>query len=323
MLNCIFYKSFRHCITAIFSHFCEPARHTADRSRCFVGAAYHSKYCLRESRSVGATGLIHWFILEYRKRQEMNFCFDTLNIFVYNCSAYFRKFWKSIIQIYSDTLFSSFVCKVKFLRLSTLSHLLFTWSASHNWVRHKNDKPTTQMPHVGGACGDMKEIHFRSRNHLLTETSDKLWKRLLRISPTDYADSQVYSSHGVSEKFRKILYEENAFDTIFKGWIYQDQEKGQSKVRSSDVLVLWQQWYLVICTVYIPLHCTLLTVMFLRGDNGFRVSSQLFHYFNLPYENPFEFDVINRIFSRVIILHYQYQSKSPSSQLLDFYLGVS
>ena len=58
--------------------------------------------------------------------------------------------------------------------------------------------------------------------------------------------------------------------------------------------------------------------MFLRGDNGFRVSSQLFHYFNLPYENPFEFDVINRIFSRVIILHYQYQSKSPSSQLLDF-----
>ena len=60
--------------------------------------------------------------------------------------------------------------------------------------------------------------------------------------------------------------------------------------------------------------------MFLRGDNGFRVSSQLF---NLPYENPFEFDVINRIFSRVIILHYQYQSKSPSSQLLDFYLGVS
>ena len=202
MLNCIFYKSFRHCITAIFSHFCEPARHTADRSRCFVGAAYHSKYCLRESRSVGATGLIHWFILEYRKRQEMNFCFDTLNIFVYNCSAYFRKFWKSIIQIYSDTLFSSFVCKVKFLRLSTLSHLLFTWSASHNWVRHKNDKPTTQMPRVGGACGDMKEIHFRSRNHLLTETSDKLWKRLLRISPTDYADSQVYSSHGVSGKFR-------------------------------------------------------------------------------------------------------------------------
>lgn len=253
----------------------------------------------------------------------MNFCFDTLNIFVYNCSAYFRKFWKSIIQIYSDTLFSSFVFKVKFLRLSTLSHLLFTWSASHNWVRHKNDKPTTQMPHVGGACGDMKEIHFRSRNHLLTETSDKLWKRLLRISPTDYADSQVYSSHGVSGKFRKILYEENAFDTIFKGWIYQDQEKGQSKVRPSDALVLWQQWYLVICTVYIPLHCALLTVMFLRGDNGFRVSSQLFHYFNLPYENPFEFDVINRIFSRVIILHYQYQSKSPSSQLLDFYLGVS
>ena len=169
----------------------------------------------------------------------------------------------------------------------------------------------------------MKEIHFRSRNHLLTETSDKLWKRLLRINPTDYADSQVYSSHGVSGKFRKILYEENAFDTIFKGWIYQDQEKGQSKVRPSDVLVLWQQWYLVICTVYIPLHCTLLTVMFLRGDNGFRVSSQLFHYFNLPYENPFEFDVINRIFSRVIILHYQYQSKSPSSQCLDFYLGVS
>lgn len=205
MLNCIFYKSFRHCITAIFSHFCEPARHTADRSRCSVGAGYQSKYCLRESRSVGATGLIHWFILEYRKRQEMNFCFDTLNIFVYNCSAYFRKFWKSIIQIYSDTLFSSFVCKVKFLRLSTLSHLLFTWSASHNWVRHKNDKPTTQMPHVGGACGDMKEIHFRSRNHLLTETSDKLWKRLLRISPTDYADSQVYSSHGVSGKFRKYF----------------------------------------------------------------------------------------------------------------------
>ena len=150
MLNCIFYKSFRHRITAIFSHFREPARHTADRSRCFVGAGYQSKYCLRESRSVGATGLIHWFILEYRKRQEMNFCFDTLNIFVYNCSAYFRKFWKSIIQIYSDTLFSSFVCKVKFLRLSTLSHLLFTWSASHNWVRHKNDKPTTQMPRVGG-----------------------------------------------------------------------------------------------------------------------------------------------------------------------------
>lgn len=163
---------YRHFFT--FLRACKTYRW---QTRCFVGAGYQSKYCLRESRSVGATGLIHWFILEYRKRQEMNFCFDTLNIFVYNCSAYFRKFWKSIIQIYSDTLFSSFVCKVKFLRLSTLSHLLFTWSASHNWVRHKNDKPTTQMPHVGGPA--------------------EIWRKFTSGHETTYSQKQVTNCESV------------------------------------------------------------------------------------------------------------------------------
>lgn len=108
----------------------------------------------------------------------MNFCFDTLNIFVYNCSAYLRKFWKSIIQIYSDTLFSSFVFKVKFLRLSTLSHLLFTWSASHNWVRHKNDKPTTQMPRVGGGPAE-------------------IWRKFTSGHETTYSQKQVTNCESV------------------------------------------------------------------------------------------------------------------------------
>lgn len=92
----------------------------------------------------------HWFDtliypwISETSRNELLFWYTK-----YICLQLFRLL-SEVLKVDYSNLFRYFVCKVKFLRLSTLSHLLFTWSASHNWVRHKNDKPTTQMPRVGG-----------------------------------------------------------------------------------------------------------------------------------------------------------------------------